>query len=190
MQQKDVPIYGEWIGKFGDSLFLTAGARYDDDSQFGGHTTWRATGAYLIPLFDGIEPAKLRASYGTGFRSPSLFELFDSSSGDPNLKPETGKAFDVGVDLSFHRGTFSVTYFDQTIEDEIRFDQTAFFTYFQSNSTSTSRGVELELSYELLAGLTLTGDYTYTDAKIASNDTENGLQRVRRPRHSGSITAR
>src|SRR5262249_50754035 len=89
----------------------------------------------------------------------------------------------------FPHGTFSATYFDQEIEDEIRFDQTFFFTYFQSQSTSTSRGVELELSYELIAGLTLTGDYTYTDAKIASNDTENGLQRVRRPRHSGSITA-
>ena len=45
------------------------------------------------------------------------------------------------------------------------------------------------MSYELIDGLTLTGDYTYTDAKIASNDTENGLARVRRPRHSGSVTA-
>ena len=59
----------------------------------------------------------------------------------------------------------------------------------ESSSTSTSKGVELKLSYELIDGLTLTGDYTYTDAKIASNDTENGLQRVRRPRHSGAVTA-
>jgi vitamin B12 transporter len=49
--------------------------------------------------------------------------------------------------------------------------------------------VELEASYEFFTGFTLTGDYTYTDAKIASNDTENGLARVRRPRHSGSVTA-
>ena len=136
-----------------------------------------------------IEPVKFRASYGTGFRAPSLFELYDSFSGNPNLHEETGRGADVGMDVAFPHGTFSLTLFDQRIEDEIRFDQTIFFTYFQSESTSTSRGVELELSYELLEGLTLTGDYTYTDAKIASNDTENGLARVRRPRHSGSVTA-
>jgi len=181
--------YAEWLGRFGDALFLTAGARFDHDRQFGAHMSWRATGAYLVPLIEGMEPVKVRASYGTGFRAPSLFELYDSFSGNPNLKEETGHGFDAGFDLTFARGTFAVTYFDQRIDDEIRFDQTAFFTYFQSASTSTSRGVELELTYEPVAGLTFTGDYTYTDAKIASNDAENGLARARRPRHSGSFTA-
>ncbi len=187
--RQDTGVYGEWLGRFGDDVFLTAGGRYDNDDQFGGHTTWRATGAYLVSLVDGWQPVKLRASYGTGFRAPSLFELYDASSGNSNLKEETGRGFDAGADVSFPHGSFSATYFDQEIENEIRFDQTSFFTYFQSKSTSTSKGVELELSYELVGGLTLTGDYTYTDAKIASNDTENGLQRVRRPRHSGAITA-
>jgi vitamin B12 transporter len=163
--------------------------RFDNDDQFGDHLTWRATGAYLASLVDGWEPVKFRASYGTGFRAPSLFELFDASSGNPNLREETGQGVDVGVDVNFPGGTFGVTVFDQRIDDEIRFDQTTFFRYFQSQSTSTSRGVELELSYELWDGLTVSGDYTYTDAKIASNDAENGLARARRPRHSGSVTA-
>ena len=186
--RRSVGVYGEWIARF-DNLFLTAGARYDDDSQFGDHFTYRATGAYLVQLFDGIEPVKFRASYGTGFRSPSLFELFDGFSGNPTLHEETGRGADVGMDVVFPRGSFSLTLFDQQIEDEIRFDQTIFFTYFQSQSTSTSRGIEVEVSYELFDGFTLGGDYTYTDAKIASNDTENGLARVRRPRHSGSVSA-
>ena len=182
-------VYGEWIAHFGDAFFATAGLRYDNDDQFGDHLTWRATAAYLVPLIDGIEPVKFRASYGTGFRAPSLYELYDYFSGNPTLHEETGRGADVGMDVLFPRGTFSLTVFDQRIEDEIRFDQTSFFTYFQSPSTSTSRGVELEASYEFFTGFTLTGDYTYTDAKIASNDTENGLARVRRPRHSGSVTA-
>ncbi|MBI1213198.1 MAG: TonB-dependent receptor [Alphaproteobacteria bacterium] len=182
-------VYGEWIAHFGEAFFATAGLRFDDDDQFGGHLTWRATAAYLVPLIDGIEPVKFRASYGTGFRAPSLFELYDAFSGNPNLHEETGRGADAGVDFAFPHGTVSLTAFDQRIDDEIRFDQTSFFTYFQSPSTSTSRGVELEVTYELIDGLTLSGDYTYTDAKIASNDTENGLARVRRPRHSGSITA-
>jgi len=187
--RRSTGVYGEWISRFSDDLFFTAGLRYDNDDQFGDHLTWRATGAYLVPLIDEFEPVKFRASYGTGFRAPSLFELYDSFSGNPNLHEETGRGIDVGMDVAFPRGSFSLTLFDQRIEDEIRFDQTIFFTYFQSQSTSTSRGLEVEVSYEFLDGLTLTGDYTYTDAKIASNDTENGLARVRRPRHSGSLTA-
>jgi vitamin B12 transporter len=187
--RQDAAVFGEWLSRFGDNLFLTAGVRFDNDNQFGDHLTWRATGAYLIPLVDGLEPVKFRTSYGTGFRAPSLFELYDSFSGNPNLKEETGRGFDAGFDVTFPHGTFGATYFDQQIEDEIRFDQTIFFKYFQSQSTSTSRGVELELTYEPVDGLTLTGAYTYTDAKIASNDAENGLARARRPRHSGSVTA-
>jgi vitamin B12 transporter len=187
--RRSTGVYGEWIARFGDDLFFTAGLRYDNDSQFGDRLTWRTTGAYLVPLIDGLEPVKFHASYGTGFRAPSLFELFDGFSGNPTLHEETGRGVDAGVDVVFPRGSFSLTLFDQQIEDEIRFDQTIFFTYFQSQTTSKSRGVQLEVSYELLDGLILTGDYTYTDAKIASNDTENGLARVRRPRHSGSIAA-
>jgi vitamin B12 transporter len=178
-------VFAEWIGRF-DQLFLSAGARFDDHSQFGDHTSWRGTAAYLVRLRES-GTIKLRASYGTGFRAPSLFELYDGFSGDPTLKEETGYGWDTGIDVIFARGSLSLTYFDQHIEDEIRFDPT-FFVYFQSDSHSTSRGVEFSGEVLLTDGLTLAGSYTYTDARVASRDAENGLPRLRRPRHSGSAT--
>ena len=39
--------------------------------------------------------ANLKGSYGTGFRSPSLYELYDSSNGNADLKPEKSSNFDL-----------------------------------------------------------------------------------------------
>ena len=65
--------YLEYQGGFGNQLFVTAGARYDDNDDFGTHTSYRASGAYLIAVADG--ELKLKATYGTGFRAPSLYEI-------------------------------------------------------------------------------------------------------------------
>jgi vitamin B12 transporter len=177
-------VYGEWAGEPVENLFLTLGARYDEQEQFGDHFTWRATAAYLFELIGGEGETKLRASAGTGFRAPSLFELFDAFSGDPDLLEEQGDGFDLGFDQPLWQGavTLGVTYFDQKIEDEIRFDPNLFI-YIQNPGTSTSRGVETRVTVEATDDLLLDANYTYTDATINSDDAEDGLPRQRRPRH-------
>jgi vitamin B12 transporter len=181
-------VYGEWTGEPVENLFVTLGARYDEQEQFGDHFTWRATAAYLLELIPGEGETKLRASAGTGFRAPSLFELFDAFSGAiPNgrvLLEEQGNGFDVGFDQPLWQEavTLSLTYFDQKIEDEIRFDPNLFI-YIQNPGTSTSRGLETRVTVEATDDLMLDANYTYTDATINSDDAEDGLPRQRRPRH-------
>src|SRR5690606_37602603 len=75
-------------------LNLTAGLRHDDHDRFGGATTWRLTAAYLVDATD----TKLRASYGTGFVTPSQFELFDPCIGNRDLNAERSRGWDVGFD--------------------------------------------------------------------------------------------
>ena len=55
-------------------LTLTAGARHDEDQQFGGHTSVKLAGAWQ--LFDATV---LRANYGDGFKAPTLYELFSGT---------------------------------------------------------------------------------------------------------------
>ena len=176
--------YGEWAGEPIDNLFLTLGARFDRQEQFGKRISWRVTAAYLVELVEGEGETKLRATAGTGFRAPSLFELFDGFSGDPTLVEEQGDGFDVGVDQPLLDGTVTlgVTYFDQKIEDEIRFDPDI-FVYIQNPGSSHSRGVEAQVTITPTEDLSFEANYTYTDARINSNDAENGLPRQRRPRH-------
>src|SRR5208282_6266588 len=78
-------VFGEVQAQPITDFYLTAGGRLDDHSVFGPFRTYRVTGAYLIDETG----TKLHAALGTGFRAPSLYELFDSFSGNPALRPET-----------------------------------------------------------------------------------------------------
>jgi len=75
-------------------VFATAGLRQDNYNVFGDATTYRLTGGYLHKETD----TKLRTSYSTGFRAPSINDLFFPNFGNPNLGPEKSQSFDVGVD--------------------------------------------------------------------------------------------
>ncbi len=82
--------YAELQSAFGDRFFVASNIRHDENDAFGGHNTWRIAPAFLIPETQ----TKLKASYGTGFHAPSLNQLFDPLSGNPNLKPEESRGYD------------------------------------------------------------------------------------------------
>jgi len=57
-----------------DGVFLTGSVRRDLNDLFRDTTTWRLTAAWRIEATG----TKLRASYGTGVKNPTLFELYGS----------------------------------------------------------------------------------------------------------------
>ena len=77
-----------------DRVFATAGVRQDSYNVFGDATTYRLTGGYLHKETD----TKLRASYSTGFRAPTMNELNFPNFGNPLLGPEKSQSMDVGID--------------------------------------------------------------------------------------------
>jgi vitamin B12 transporter len=181
-------LYAEYQGRFAERLFVSVGARYDDNDDFGSHTSARASAAYVFEL-DANRSLKYRASAGTGFRAPSLFEVaynaspfaFASAAGT-GLREETSSGYDVGVELDTPRLHVEVTYFDQHIEDEIVFDLAGFSGYLQTAGTSTSRGVELAAEIPVGERWRLVGNWTHNDA-----DDAEGAQRLRRPQDFGSV---
>ncbi len=103
----------------GGRLDISLGGRVD--AVAGGHAfpTWRATVAYRIPE----SGTKLRASAGTGAKSPSLFQRF-SDFGNLRLNPERSIGFDAGADQSLFEGrvTLSSTLFYNKYRDLIDFN--------------------------------------------------------------------
>jgi vitamin B12 transporter len=158
-----------------EPLTLNGALRHDDHSEFGGYTTGRLTAAYLLPT-DTV----LRAALGTGFRAPSNFELFDPFSGNPDFEPETSRSADIGVEqrLAGGRGRIAATLFWLQIDDLIEFDN-ATSVFVQTDGTAESSGLELAGGWDLTDRLTLSGAYTYTDAKLP-----DGSPRLRIPRHA------
>ncbi len=100
-----------------DRVFGTAGVRQDSYNVFGNATTYRATAGYFHPETN----TKLRSSYSTGFRAPTINQLFFPQFGNPNLGPEKSQSFDAGVDqkLVGERVRLSAGYFWNRYRDLI-----------------------------------------------------------------------
>ncbi|MEO8466804.1 MAG: TonB-dependent receptor [Gammaproteobacteria bacterium] len=185
--------YFEYQGAFGKNFFLTAGARYDDNDDFGTHLSSRVSAAYSQPLSSG-NSIKYRASVGNGFRAPSLFEVSYNhrpfgvipAAAAGVLTEETSNGYDLGVEYDSANGLhLEATYFDQKIGAAIdySFDLNTFNDgYVKTPGTSMSKGLELGAEVPISNGWAFIGNWTSNDAKTA-----NGQRRVRRPKHIGNL---
>jgi vitamin B12 transporter len=178
--------YAELQSNFGDRLFDTISLRYDDNDRFGGKVTYRFAPAYLITETG----TKLKASVGTGFKAPTLNQLFQSSPAfdffaNPNLRPESSVGWDLGFEqaLLADRLRFGATYFHNNIKNLIA--DNADFTTEINVGRAVTQGVESFAAYQPIQALTFRLDYTYTEAMDEIADQEL----LRRPKHKGSLSA-
>lgn len=164
-----------------DSLTLTAGLRRDDHARFGAETTGRLAVAY-----NPHDQVTISASWGEGFKAPTLFQttFFCCGGTEPNpgLRPEVSDAFDVGVVIrtADNRGEVGLTYFNQDTTDLITFsfDNGTYENIASANSTG----------FEIAAGLRLS-EYARVTANYTNIDTtdQSGARLPRVPEHSGNV---
>lgn len=160
------------------AVTVTAGARYEDHELFGGKTTFRVTGS--VDAGGGL---RLHGSAGSGFRAPSLNDLFFPFFGNPDLGPEESTGLDAGLEGRFATAGvhFDVTWFHNDIDELIVFSPLTFRA--ENIGAARSRGVELSGGWEPGARVRVRGEYTFTDAI----EEETDEQLLRRPRHQGSV---
>jgi vitamin B12 transporter len=178
--------YGELQSQIGDHWFSALNVRNDDNSRFGDKTTWRFAPEWVVTQTD----TRLHASVGTGFKAPTLSELYQSFPAffffaNPNLKPESSTGWDAGIEQALVHDVLrvGVTYYDNRIRDLITTDVTG--TTWANVGRATTDGIESFIAYQPLKELTLRVDYTYTQAE--DDVLEQPL--LRRPKHRGSFVA-
>jgi outer membrane cobalamin receptor len=159
-------------------LRLIMGIRWDSADDWGDEYSPRIHLGWM--LTDELE---LRAGYGEAFRQPSLGELYFPLSGNPALKPERSKSYE--IDLSYSPPgsdlRWELNLFATDLDDLIQFD---FVDYTNVNiGTAEIRGVELIVDSELT-------DASYQLFQLTWIDTEDdvGDPLLRRPEWSGSLT--
>lgn len=170
-------------------LTITAQGRQDsvyNDTPF----TWRTGGVFALTEIN----TRLKASYGTAFLAPSLYDRYGIDNfgyvGNPNLKPERSQGWEAGFesDISgFGRNnlvTFGATWFDSRVTDIIVSQFSPVYTQVNGGSARL-QGVEGQLTLRPFDMLTLTGVYTFTDAR----NTDTGQRLLRRPQNTGSASA-
>lgn len=172
-----------------DAFLFTAAGRIDDFDSGIIEPTYRFTSAYRVEATD----TKFRASYGTGAKAPTIQQRFDTNhifgitvSGNPDLKTERSRGFDVGVDqlLLDGRLELSATYFRNEISNLIDFTTDGSTATFENISSARLSGVELAGAWRALEWLRVRAAYTYLDAQ--NLDLNEPLER--RPKHTAKAT--
>jgi vitamin B12 transporter len=148
--------------------------------------TYRVAPAVLLPVTE----TKLKASYGTGFKAPTLVQLFQNFPAfnffaNPDLKPEESQGYDAGFEqpLFNDRVRFGATYFHNDITNLINSNET--FTSFINVDRATTEGTENFITAKITDRVQLRADYTFTRAI----DATTGLELLRRPKEKWSTTA-
>jgi vitamin B12 transporter len=170
---------------------LSAGARRDEFSNFEGATTARVSGVFSLlggPRTAAERRLLLRASWGEGFRAPSLFELnFDQFGVTPNplLAPERAAGVDLGLEWrsgARDQTLLRATLFRQRVKDQIDFDL-ARNGYYNIDRVK-SEGVELEAQIPIGSRIAAGFSYSFIDAR----DAATGAPILRTPKHAGNAT--
>ncbi len=156
---------------------LTAGLRYDHYTSYGDSWSPRGTISWLSP--DSVW--KVRASGGTGFRAPSIGELYYPFSGNPDLLPERSVSAEAGVERYCGNGRAEVSVFWNDLKDLIVYD----FAAFQNFNIGRARTYGFELGWQqtVLPELALELAYMF----LKTEDLDTGEQLLRRPENTASI---
>jgi vitamin B12 transporter len=159
--------------------------RHDSFNRFKDTTTVRAS--LLGRLGRGFSVA---GSYAEGIAQPTFFDLYGFFPGDfvgnPDLKPESSRGFEVG--LRYRHGSFgaSLTGYRQRLHDEI-VNNATFTSVLNSSGSSRRSGVEATVDWKIANGLRLSANYAYLKATQPDAVTGQQVAEARRPKHSGSV---
>ena len=136
----------------------------------------------------------LAGSYAEGIAQPTFFDLYGffpgNFVGNPSLKPESSRGFEAS--LRFRRGPVqtSLTGYRQRLHDEIVDDFSSFPSTTVNRSDSSRRaGIEAEFAWRIGEQLRLSANYAYLHATEPDALSSRQLGELRRPKHSGSLTA-
>ena len=189
----DEAIYSQYIDyqtRPFSKLYTTFGFRRDDHTTAGDYNTGRATIAYK---FDNL--TKIRSSFGTGIRYPSLYDYFYGTvvSKKEDLKPEKSKSFDIGYETKLKRFQTNIilSLYKIAYEDPLEGWQSNNWTVKNSNGKIKSKGIELSTLSKIKENLILSLNYNYTDTydgadcddpDIGNNCIDESMVRV--PRHA------
>lgn len=175
--------YGKW--------FIVPAIRYDHHSAYGSHTSPK-----IGVTYNATDHFRIKANYGDGFKAPSVSQLYYDLAmkmgpnwvhltGNPNLKPEKSKSWDLGVEAEFGKGYGSLTYFDNDVDNLIksiykRKDGRYDLYRYENVNKARIKGLENTLGYRFNDTLEFKVTSTLLDAK----DTSAGKDLTQRARLS------
>ncbi|WP_223280236.1 TonB-dependent receptor plug domain-containing protein [Nostoc sp. PA-18-2419] len=148
------------------SFTANLGLRQDFSSLTNGSFTSPSIGT----KFALTDSTTLRANYINNFRAPNLFSLYANGStyvGNPNLRPEKGDSYDIGIDQKLGNfGLLRLTYFNNTISDLIAYNFVVPVATYENIGKVRTTGIEAVLNLQLAKNIYAFVSYTANDPQI------------------------
>jgi outer membrane receptor for ferrienterochelin and colicins len=189
LRHRSLFVQDEW--SVAAPVTLTFGARHDEHGAYGREWSPRAYAVWRVaPRWT------VKGGYSHGFKVPNLKQVVPGARpegpntfiGNPDLKPESSDALELGVGYADGPVQWQLMLFDQRVDDLIEVRLVApgptpgIGTYTYENLAKAKlRGLEASWLQPLGQGFTFGLNYTWLDAKNG-----NGRRLDRRPRHSAT----
>ncbi len=177
-----VSLFGH-TGNFSVEL----GGRYNHHTKFGNHATYSFNPSYRFK--NGM---KLFANLSTGFKAPSLYQLYGQYGANPDLKPERSESLEGGAQwISLNQKVeLRAVAFKRKINDVIVYQYPTNFNLNKQND----HGIELEGSITLTSKIKARLFYAWVTGKVTTKDPLGGdttyKNLIRRPAHSAGMNIR
>ena len=168
-------------------LNVELGGRLNVHSRYGSNGTYTFNPSYTIS-----QHYRVFGSIASGFKAPTLYQLYDGYSGNNSLKPEKSKTIELGIQQNCKSISTRLVFFNREIKDGIDYDNVNTFRYFNFNK-QTVNGGELELTVKPVSGFNITANYTYlqpkelSQSRVTFKDTMYQVL-LRRPKHNANLT--
>ena len=195
--KSDEAIYSQYFDfqfRPSEKVYSTIGVRRDDHTTAGSFNTGRATLAYVLD-----NNSKIRSSFGTGLRFPSLYDYFYGTSvtNKEDLNPEKSKSFDIGYEKNFPNLNANVvlSFFNIEYEDPLEGWQSHGWKVKNANAKIKSKGIEIASDWKLNEYINFDFNYNYSDTHDGADCDDPNVgatscideSMVRVPRHSWSV---
>lgn len=135
-------------------------------------------------IYSLFENLRLKASYGTGFRAPSITELFLTEfrsqatviyEPNPDLDPEESQSYEIGIEGEYKNLSARITAFRNEFDDMIepiyyktvgQGKRKEFYYRMGNIAEAITQGVDLEARMDLPYGFWLNGNLAYLDLEV------------------------
>lgn len=169
---------------------LELGNRINIHSEYGSNYVFNINPSYLLN-----KNWKLFANLSSGYRTPSLYQLF-SEYGNKELNPESAITAEAGI--QFFSGdkklNSRLTVFSRNVKNVLffYFNPSTFQAQYINQDKQKDYGAELELVFKPSKNISLKTFYSFVDGEITT--AQNGkdtsyFNLIRRPKHSAGLNA-
>jgi len=160
------------------NLFIDSSFRANQHDMYGLSATYRIAGSYII----SNSGFRLHSSYGTGYRAPTLDEMY-GSYGSLSIKEETSRSRDIGIEYSsFNKQLITdITFFSTQIDDLIGYASLSPYK-FENQGSAKNNGIEIFIKYIPNKYISINSHYNF----LTTNN--NGRSLSRRKKHSGKTS--